>query len=100
MYWDYEKINLYDHLHLHRFCYSAKAQTNLQIFYDFGEDRQNVTTTLEGYYGDKWGDTFPVHTAAISRYSIGQHFGCDNLNVGGELEISCNFAGVHGWKCR
>ena len=52
------------------FCYSAKAQTNLQIFYDFGEDRQNVTTTLEGYYGDKWGDTFPVHTAVISRLPV------------------------------
>lgn len=36
----------------------SKAQTNLQIFYDFGEDRQCVTTTLEGYYGDNWGDTF------------------------------------------
>ena len=34
----------------------AKAQTNLQTFYDFG--RGHVTTTLEGYYGDKWGDTF------------------------------------------
>ena len=33
-------------------------------------------------------------------YNIGQHIGCDNLNIGGELEISCNFAGVHGWKCR
>ena len=34
----------------------AKAQTNFQTFYDFG--RGHVTTTLEGYYGDKWGDTF------------------------------------------
>lgn len=37
---------------------SAKAQTNLQVFYDFGSDRQHVTTTLEGFYGDKWGNTF------------------------------------------
>lgn len=36
----------------------AFAQTNLQVFYDFGEGRKHVTTTLEGYYGDKWGDTF------------------------------------------
>ncbi len=34
----------------------AKAQTNFQTFYDFS--RKHVTTTLEGYYGDKWGDTF------------------------------------------
>lgn len=36
--------------------YHAKAQTNLQTFYDFS--RKHFTTTLEGYYGDKWGDTF------------------------------------------
>ena len=36
----------------------AKAQTNLQIFYDFGSDRQQVTSTLEGFYNDNWGNTF------------------------------------------
>ena len=36
----------------------AKAQTNLQVFYDFGKDRHHVTTTLEGFYGDNWGNTF------------------------------------------
>lgn len=40
------------------FAQMAKAQTNLQIFYDFGRDRKHVTTTLEGFYGDKWGNTF------------------------------------------
>ena len=34
----------------------CQAQTNFQTFYDFG--RNHFTTTLEGYYGDKWGDTF------------------------------------------
>ena len=34
----------------------SNAQTNFQTFYDFG--RNHFTTTLEGYYGDKWGDTF------------------------------------------
>ena len=33
-------------------------------------------------------------------YSVGQFFKCPNLNVGGEVEISNNFAGVEGWKCR
>ena len=25
----------------------AMAQTNIQVFYDFGKDRKHVTTTLE-----------------------------------------------------
>ena len=37
---------------------TARAQTNLQVFYDFGKDRQQVTSTLEGFYSDKWGNTF------------------------------------------
>jgi len=36
----------------------VKAQTNLQVFYDFGKDRGHVTTTLEGFYPDSWGNTF------------------------------------------
>ena len=36
----------------------ASAQTNLQVFYDFGENRNHVTTTLEGFYNDNWGNTF------------------------------------------
>lgn len=35
---------------------SAFAQTNFQTFYDFS--RKHVTTTLEGFYNDKWGNTF------------------------------------------
>lgn len=33
-------------------------------------------------------------------YNIGRHFGVDNLNIGGEVELSANFAGYHGFKCR
>ena len=29
-------------------------------------------------------------------YNLGQHFGCENLNIGGEVEIAYNFAG--GWQ--
>ena len=36
----------------------AKAQTNLQVFYDFAKDRGHFTTTLEGFYNDNWGNTF------------------------------------------
>ena len=35
----------------------AQAQ-NVQLFYDFGKDRQYVTTTFEMFKGDKFGDTF------------------------------------------
>lgn len=33
-------------------------------------------------------------------YNLGQHFGCSNLNIGGEIELSANFAGYNGFKCR
>ena len=36
----------------------AKAQTNLQVMYDFGSDRKQITTTFEMFKADKWGDTF------------------------------------------
>ena len=29
-------------------------------------------------------------------YNVGQHFGCENLNIGGEVEVAYNFAG--GWQ--
>lgn len=40
------------------FSFMAKAQTNVQVFYDFGEGRQYMTTTFEMFKGDKFGDTF------------------------------------------
>lgn len=38
------------------FALGAKAQTNLQTFYDF--DRECITSTIEMFKGDKWGNTF------------------------------------------
>jgi len=40
------------------FAQGVKAQTNIQTFYDFGKDRQYVTTTIEMFKADKFGDTF------------------------------------------
>ena len=34
------------------------GSTNIQMFYDLGVDRNCVTTTLEGFYSDPWGNTF------------------------------------------
>jgi hypothetical protein len=36
---------------------SVKAQ-NLQVHYDFGENRKLVTSTVEMFKPDKWGSTF------------------------------------------
>ncbi len=36
--------------------FSVKAQNNLQTFYDF--NRKCITTTLEGFHTDNWGNTF------------------------------------------
>jgi len=38
------------------FAQVANAQTNLQLFYDF--NRQCMTTTVEMFKGDNWGNTF------------------------------------------
>lgn len=37
---------------------STQAQTNLQVHYDFGKGRKYVTSTLEMFKPDKWGNTF------------------------------------------
>lgn len=36
----------------------ASQAQNLQVMYDFGNGRKNVTSTLEMFKPDKWGDTF------------------------------------------
>lgn len=40
------------------FAAKSNAQTNVQLFYDLGKDRQYATTTFEMFKGDNWGDTF------------------------------------------
>jgi len=37
---------------------ASQAQTNLQVHYDLGKNRNYVTTTLEMFKPDKWGNTF------------------------------------------
>ena len=39
-------------------CGICNAQTDIQFLYDFGKDRNYVTTTVEGFYPDRAGDTF------------------------------------------
>lgn len=53
-------------------------------------------------FADVWweGDDAIFITEPQLWYSVGQFFSCPNLNIGTEFEISNNFAGVQGWKCR
>ena len=37
---------------------ALKAQVNAQLFYDFGDDRNHFTLTLEMFKSDKWGNTY------------------------------------------
>lgn len=69
----------------------AKAQTNAQLFYDFGDDRKFVTLTLEMFKGDKWGSTyfFVDHD-----FNYDDHVAGPNLAPGGsylEITRSLNF---------
>ncbi len=42
---------------------------------------------------------FSVLTEPQIWYNVGKYFGCDNLLIGSEIELSINFAGVHGFAC-
>ena len=55
---------------------------------------------FSGFVDVWWEDTCVVLSEPQLWYNIGQHFGCHNLNLGGEVEISNNFGGVEGWHVR
>lgn len=72
---------------------TSKAQTNAQVFYDFGSDRKFVTLTLEMFKQDKWGSTyfFVDHD-----FNYDDQKGGDNIAQGGtytEISRALNF-----WK--
>lgn len=64
----------------------ARAQVNMQLFYDFGTDRKFATLTLEMFKADKWGNTyfFVDHD-----FNYDDHVAGENLAPGGSyLEIA------------
>lgn len=64
----------------------VKAQTNAQLFYDFGSDRKYLTLTLEMFKADKWGSSFFF---VDHDFNYDQHVKGPNLAPGGTyLEIS------------
>ena len=56
----------------------------------------------KGYYENKDGKINETDWVFISEpqlwYNVGKLFGCDNLNIGGEIEISNNFT-QEGFMC-
>jgi hypothetical protein len=79
-------------------AFSAASQAqNLQTFYDFGKDRQYITTTFEMFKADKFGDTFwfidhnynPFNKDASSRMPI-ENMGPANGSYF-EIERGINF---------
>ena len=48
----------------------AFAQTNLQVFYDFGENRKYTTTTLEMFKSDNWGSTVNTRISLVQQALI------------------------------
>jgi len=69
--------------------FALKAQ-NLQIFYDFGEDRKQVTTTFELFKADNWGNTFSFIDLDYTFRGVTDNEGnVHNIGIGGAyMEIA------------
>lgn len=70
----------------------------------FGAKGLTFSGFADFWWQDQMCDKGATSTVFLSEpqlwYAIGQHFGCPNLNIGGEVELSHNFGGVSGFKCR
>jgi len=53
-----------------------------------------------GTYGDPEDSYFTLISEPQIWYAVGQHFGCPNLNIGGEVELSLNFSGIKTFMAR
>jgi len=96
-------------------CGYGKAKTPLKFTGVWGmQDIFNVKGLRFSGFVDVWGndqrcyakdsnefkDTkFSILSEPQIWYNVGQFFGCENLNVGGEIELSCNFATRLGFMC-
>ena len=63
-------------------------------FVDFWGQKQNFSTLTDVKDDVEW----VFLTEPQLWYAVGQHFGCENLNIGGEVEISNNFT-QEGFMC-
>ena len=77
-------------------------------FADFWWETHSTFLDNKGNVKEVDADGNPVyhnsHTIFITEpqlwYNVGQHFGCQNLSVGGEVEISNNFGSTDGFAVR
>ena len=72
---------------------NASAQTNLQMFWDFG--RGYATTTFEGFYADNWGDTFFFLDHYYATKADRDNLGAGTAFNGSYFEIERN---LNFWK--
>ena len=88
------------------FGFMANAQVNLQTFYDFGKDRQYLTTTFEMFKPDKFGDTFffidhyynPFNKNFSQKDADGNRLGGAVNGSYFEIERGLNFWQDSAWK--
>lgn len=64
-------------------------------FIDVWGNNSAFVEAEDGYTETK----FSILTEPQIWYNVGQHFGCENLHIGGEIELSYNFAGHKGFMC-
>ena len=96
--------------------FSAGASSDIPVQFTFVwgmQDLFGVQGLRFSGFADIWGENVinfmeaadkPQKFVFISEpqlwYCVGQHFGVPNLNIGTEIELSCNFAGYDGFKVR
>ena len=98
------------------FCKSAGATSDVPVQFTFVWGMQDLFG-VEGLrfsgFADIWGENvvnFMEGGAKAAKfvfisepqiwYNVGKFFGVPNLNIGGEVELSCNFAGYAGFYAR
>ena len=66
--------------------------------------KDNAGNVIKDKDGNLMAKTTAEHTVFTTEpqlwYNVGQHFGCENLSVGSEVEISNNFGSNAGWMVR
>ena len=71
-------------------------------FADFWWERHAVCPSVKGERDWTKAETSDIVflTEPQLWYNVGRHFGVDNLNVGGEIELSYDFGTGKGFWCR
>ena len=77
--------------------FGVKGLVFCGVFDVWGEDNIWWVDDKNALVGGYWEKThFAISSEPQLWYNVGQHFNCENLFVGGEVELAYNFAG--GWR--